>query len=87
MGGIALLLQNQGKKALGLDRALWAPSRPSLTGWVWGWVWGWARVSTGVHPGGLGKEKRGCSFGWVKGRIQLPLVPHDKPVCLPLPWL
>ena len=63
MGGIAQLLQNQGKKALGLDRALWAPSLPSLTGWVWGW----ARASTGPHPGGLGKEMRGCSFGVGEG--------------------
>ena len=52
-------------------------------------VWGWMTAREMCHVlEGLGTVKRHCSF-WVgvRGRIQVPPVPPDKPVCLPPPWL
>lgn len=51
-------------------------------------VRGWVRAGEMCHvPGGLGTVKRCCS-SWVgvRGRIQVPPGPPDKPVWLPLPW-
>ena len=52
-------------------------------------VWGWMTAREMCHVlEGLGTVKRHCSF-WVgvRGRIQVPPVPPDKPVWLPPPWL
>lgn len=73
------MLQNQGKGTQGLDQAGRAPSLPPTQT-----VGSGAEQGEHMEGGGLGKEKRGCSF-WVgmRGRVQVPLVAPDKPVWLP----
>lgn len=75
-----------GQKGTGLGPATVGALLPlPLICGVWGWV---KRREMCYIPEGLGTVKRCCSF-WVgvRGRIQVPPVPPDKPVWWPLPWL